>query len=175
MPTIEDFGEFDFTESIDELSLGCGFATFESLFSSSESSESTNSTEATPQSEPSTSQTVYKWVDETSEYYPLMKRAALAEMLDASEVELVRSRLKRRKNRPVEANLEGFEVDSKRTRNTLAARRYRERQRKDVEVLDARIRQVEQELRNAKQELKRWKTEALKWKEQVQKGQGREE
>lgn len=104
----------------------------------------------------------FKFVDESEQF--LKKRKPETEN---SDVEQVRSRLKRRSNRPAKAGSANGE-DSRRMRNTMAARRYRERQRKDVEVLDARIRQMEEELRNAKVEIMWWKMESTRWKEEAQ-------
>lgn len=111
---------------------------------------------------------MFKWVDQTNDFKvessPEEKPAPVA------EVEVVRSRIKKRKNRPQDSS-ESLGGDSKRVRNTLAARRYRERQRKDVEVLDARVRQVEQELNQAKLEIMWWKMESARWKEEAEKRQ----
>ncbi|KNE01780.2 hypothetical protein QG37_01119 [Candidozyma auris] len=54
-------------------------------------------------------------------------------------------------------------------RNTLAARRYRERQRKDVEILDNRIKQIEEELNSARLEIMWWKMESQRWREEAEK------
>lgn len=57
----------------------------------------------------------------------------------------------------------------KRMRNTMAARRYRERQRRDVEVLDSRIKQLEDELNKSKLEVMWWKMESKRWEEKAEK------
>lgn len=104
---------------------------------------------------------VFKFVDESEQFVKKENRET------NGDVEKVRTRIKRRNNRPIKTESKSNN-DSRRMRNTMAARRYRERQRKDVEVLDARIRQVEEELRSAKLEMMWWKLESAKWKEEAQ-------
>lgn len=85
------------------------------------------------------------------------------------DIDKVRKRLSKRKHRPLELKPDQAPKSDKRMRNTLAARRYRERQRKDVEVLDSRIKQMEEELNKAKLEAMWWKMESKRWKEEVDK------
>lgn len=106
-----------------------------------------------------------KWVNESETFFPAKKRKK-SKAQPVGEVELIRSRLKKRQVRPREQE-DVVESDTKRGRNTLAARRYRERQRKDVEVLDARIRQIEEELNKARLEAMWWKAESSRWKEEA--------
>lgn len=114
-----------------------------------------------PESTPS----VFKFVDESEQFAKKRKPETAC-----GDVEEVRLRIKRRNNRPTKTESKTAE-NSRRMRNTMAARRYRERQRKDVEVLDERIKQVEEELRNAKLEILWWKMESNKWKEEAQRKQ----
>lgn len=163
-----------FCESTDESSLGCEFAAFESLFSSSEVSDTATAQE-TPSTDSGTTPSSLKWVDQSSEFYaPKLDILPQTEEKPApvAEVEGVRSRIKKRKNRSQESGSESLGGNTKRIRNTLAARRYRERQRKDVEVLDARVRQVEHELSQAKLEIMWWKMESSRWKEEVERMRG---
>ncbi|EGV62635.1 hypothetical protein CANTEDRAFT_115182 [Yamadazyma tenuis ATCC 10573] len=77
--------------------------------------------------------------------------------------------MRKRKRGPVDDVSESSEADVKRVKNTMAARRYRERQRKDVEILDARIKQLEEELATSRLEVVWWKMEAEKWRSQAEK------
>lgn len=108
---------------------------------------------------------VFKFVDESEQFEKKKNRET-----EYGDVENVRTRIKRRNNRPNKVESKSNN-DTRRMRNTMAARRYRERQRSDLEVLDARIRQVEEELRSAKLEIKWWKMESTKWKEEAQRQQ----
>ncbi|CAH6723892.1 hypothetical protein CLIB1444_22S00584 [[Candida] jaroonii] len=95
-----------------------------------------------------TPQAKFEFVDESQEFkLPVLK---------SNEVEKVRKRLVKRKTRPAKQQT-ALDQDTKRQRNTLAARRYRERQQKDFEVLDNRIKQLEKELADSKLETLWWK------------------
>ncbi|KAF3985229.1 hypothetical protein FT663_05382 [Candidozyma haemuli var. vulneris] len=112
-----------------------------------------------------------RWIDESKEYFPEIKQAPkMPKNVSSDDIDKVRKRLSKRKHRPLEVKAEAVPMSDKRTRNTLAARRYRERQRKDVEVLDSRIKQIEEELNNAKLEIMWWKMESKRWKEEAEKG-----
>lgn len=84
-----------------------------------------------------------------------------------TKLESVRKRLEKRKFRPIEMPAEVQKKSDKKLRNTMAARRYRQRQRHDIEVLDARIKQLEEELVGAKLEAKWWQMEANRWESQA--------
>ncbi|CUM63888.1 uncharacterized protein PRCAT00001476001 [Priceomyces carsonii] len=81
----------------------------------------------------------------------------------------VRRRLEKRKRRDyVKYSVHGTKVeqiDRKRVKNTLAARRYRERRQKEVEILDERVRELEKELSSSLFEARWWKMEAQRWRE----------
>lgn len=78
----------------------------------------------------------------------------------------VRKRLEKRKRRN---GVKASPVDSsnvnKRTRNTLAARRYRQRRQQEVDVLDNKVKELEDELAKAKLEAQWWQMESKRWKE----------
>lgn len=88
-----------------------------------------------------------------------------------SQLNSVRKRLEKRKFRPIEQALEVHKSDKK-LRNTMAARRYRQRQRQDIELLDARIKQLELELVSAKLETRWWQMEAGRWESQAKNKKG---
>lgn len=95
-----------------------------------------------------TPQAKFEFVDESQEFkLPVLK---------SNDVEKVRKRLVKRKTRPAKQQT-ALDQDTKRQRNTLAARRYRERQQKDFEILDNRIKQLEKELADSKMETLWWK------------------
>jgi hypothetical protein len=83
----------------------------------------------------------------------------------------VRKRLEKRKRRnaPKTSPVEVASV-TKRTRNTLAARRYRQRRQEEVEILDTKVRELEQEVAKAKLEAQWWQMEAQRWKEMAKRG-----
>lgn len=91
------------------------------------------------------------------------------------DVHQVRKRIVRRKKRkaasivPNEENNNENDEKDKRKRNTLAARKYRQRRIQEIEVLDNRVKELEQKLNTANLETKWWKMEAERWKELAKK------
>ena len=112
----------------------------------------------------SNSQSQLVWVDHSHD--------ALAAKTALDEVGSVRKRLEKRKRRnaPKSSPVEVSSV-TKRTRNTLAARRYRQRRQEEVEILDTKVRELELELAKAKLEAKGWQMESQRWKEMAKKGE----
>lgn len=110
----------------------------------------------------SNSQSQLVWVDHS--------RDAMAGKTAVDEVGSVRKRLEKRKRRnaPKSSPVEVSTV-TKRTRNTLAARRYRQRRQEEVEILDTKVRELELELAKAKLEAKWWQMESQRWKEMAKK------
>jgi hypothetical protein len=87
------------------------------------------------------------------------------------QVREVRKRIEKRKRRAhpdivTPPSEEGS--DAKRTKNTLAARKYRQKRQQEVEVLDKRVKELEEQLTMAKVETKWWKMEAERWKNLAQ-------
>lgn len=76
---------------------------------------------------------------------------------------------KRRKRKPATNGNISVDTDDpvakKRAINTLAARKYRKQRQQEVEKLEERIRQLENERSNLDIEVKWWKMEAQRWKE----------
>ncbi|RLV85508.1 hypothetical protein JA9_001509 [Meyerozyma sp. JA9] len=103
------------------------------------------------------------WVDHSHD--------AMAAKTAGDEVDSVRKRLEKRKRRnaPKTSPVEVASV-TKRTRNTLAARRYRQRRQEEVEILDTKVRELEQEVAKAKLEAQWWQMEAQRWKEMAKRG-----
>lgn len=160
-----DFQDIPFDEFTDFSSSSSDLAQLDTLLSASrgldfetpqEFSSSENSTP--PQ---------LRWVDESKEYFKSKPEPRMSVSND--DIDKVRKRISKRKHRPLELKPDQVPKSDKRMRNTLAARRYRERQRKDVEVLDSRIKQMEEELNKAKLEAMWWKMESKRWKEEVDK------
>ncbi|CCE78567.1 Piso0_001194 [Millerozyma farinosa CBS 7064] len=83
----------------------------------------------------------------------------------SGEVDEIRRRIEKRKKRHYyqSRNLNTLNQHDKRARNTLAARKYRERRQKELDVLDKRVKALENELESAKLEAKWWKMEASRW------------
>ncbi|KAA8915893.1 hypothetical protein TRICI_001907 [Trichomonascus ciferrii] len=83
------------------------------------------------------------------------------------QVREVRKRIEKRKRRAqpdivTPPSEEGS--DAKRAKNTIAARKYRQKRQQEVEVLDKRVKELEEQLTMAKVETKWWKMEAERWK-----------
>lgn len=110
-----------------------------------------------------------KWVDESRGLFVETKPVdTSAKRVSPDDIDIVRKRLKKRRSRPHELSDVAVLAADKRARNTLAARRYRERQRKDIDILDARVKQLEEELNSAKLEIMRWKMESERWKDEAE-------
>lgn len=105
----------------------------------------------------------FQWVDESQVFFH-------DESLSISgdkDLEEIRKRHLKKRSKPVE-EIPKSRID-KRAKNTLAARKYRERQRKDFEALDSRVKQLEQELALSKLETAWWKMESERWKNEATK------
>lgn len=91
----------------------------------------------------------------------------------SGEVDQIRRRIEKRKKRQYyqSRNLNTLNEHDKRARNTLAARKYRERRQKELDVLDKRVKALENELESAKLEAKWWKMEASRWQEYAKNSQ----
>lgn len=86
------------------------------------------------------------------------------------DVDGVRRRLEKRKRRSSPKNLLSEDLcETKRSRNTIAARKYRERRQKEVEILDKKVKELEHELSTTKMETKWWQMEAQRWQELAEK------
>ncbi|KAK9235604.1 hypothetical protein V1525DRAFT_409569 [Lipomyces kononenkoae] len=85
--------------------------------------------------------------------------------LHSDNVEAVRKRIEKRKRRNGVNILPELSSESatKRSTNTLAARRYRQKRQEEVDVLDNRVKELEKELAMAKLETKWWQMEAQRW------------
>lgn len=85
----------------------------------------------------------------------------------SGEVDQIRRRIEKRKKRQYyqSRSLNTLSQHDKRARNTLAARKYRERRQKELDVLDQRVKALENELESARLEAKWWKMEASRWQE----------
>jgi hypothetical protein len=86
------------------------------------------------------------------------------------DVQIVRDQEGIGKTKPVESfdHEPVNERAMKRMKNTLAARRYRQRRLEEVELLDKRVKELQEELSTARVEAKWWKMEARRWQEQAQ-------
>lgn len=87
------------------------------------------------------------------------------------KVREVRKRMDKRKRRArpdivTPPSEEGH--DAKRSKNTMAARKYRQKRQQEVEVLDKRVKELEEQLTMAKVETKWWQMEAERWKSLAQ-------
>ncbi|KAL6024481.1 hypothetical protein ACNR91_001680 [Candidozyma auris] len=111
-----------------------------------------------------------RWIDESKTFFPESNPSPTQPgSVSSDDVDKIRKRLRKRKHRPSESGVKSIPANDKRMRNTLAARRYRERQRKDVEILDNRIKQIEEELNSARLEIMWWKMESQRWREEAEK------
>lgn len=161
-----DFQDVPFDEFTDFSSSSSDLAQLDTLLSASKGldfetpQEFSSSENSTPPQ--------LRWVDESKDYFAKSKPEPRMPVSN-DDIDKVRKRLSKRKHRPLELKPDQVPKSDKRMRNTLAARRYRERQRKDVEVLDSRIKQMEEELNKAKLEAMWWKMESKRWKEEVDK------
>lgn len=89
-----------------------------------------------------------------------------------NDVEEVRKRMFKRKRRNIvstqlisgDNNNETVSKGEKIRKNTLAARRYRQRQAQEIETFDKRMKELEAKFALATEETKRWKLEAEYWK-----------
>lgn len=167
--TVNETGSFETLSLVGpKLSNDASFGSFGgSLSSISEiNSAGVASGSLTPELD-SNSQSQLVWVDHS--------RDAMAAKTAVDEVGSVRKRLEKRKRRnaPKTSPVEVSTV-TKRTRNTLAARRYRQRRQEEVEILDTKVRELEAELAKAKLEAKWWQMESQRWKEMAKREENEE-
>lgn len=119
----------------------------------------------------------FEWIDESKEI--CVNSSSSHSSLAYSEtyltgVEDVRKRLQKRRRRKGTKNMAPqSEESSKRLKNTIAARRYRERRQKEVEILDGKVEELESKLLEARLEAKWWKMEAQRWREFAEKGENK--
>lgn len=86
-----------------------------------------------------------------------------------NDVEEVRKRMFKRKRRNIVSTQlmsdnEKVTKGEKIRKNTLAARRYRQRQAQEIETFDKRMKELEDKFALATEETKKWKLEAEYWK-----------
>lgn len=110
------------------------------------------------------------WIDQSNEVLSGQLHRSNDSSSCLEDIEGVRKRVEKRKRRSSTKNLrlEGT-CETKRVRNTIAARRYRERRQKEVEILDKKVKELEQDLNTAKMETKWWQMEAQRWQELAEK------
>ncbi|KAK9454034.1 hypothetical protein V1511DRAFT_530754 [Dipodascopsis uninucleata] len=97
------------------------------------------------------------------------------------DLELVRKRIEKRKRRSYpnqtqdKSCLTLDQVDqqaAKRMKNTLAARKYRQKREEEIEILDRRVKELEEKLSLSKVEVQWWKMEAERWQRLAEKHMG---
>lgn len=86
-----------------------------------------------------------------------------------NDVEEVRKRMFKRKRRNIVSTQlmsdnEKVTKGEKIRKNTLAARRYRQRQAQEIETFDKRMKELEEKFALVSEETKKWKLEAEYWK-----------
>lgn len=109
------------------------------------------------------------WVDQLNLFLPSLKD----EQLGSTRSELVatpkkmeeieRRVLKRKRRRRLNDSAPDEENFTKRARNTIAARKYRQRRLEEVEVLSKKVKELEEELSKSKLETSWWQMEARRW------------
>lgn len=87
---------------------------------------------------------------------------------DSKEIAAVRKRIEKRKSRATRKSEDDKVAKLKQNRNTLAARRYRQKRQEEVEVLDKRVKELEKQLSDATLQAKWWEMEAQRWKSMVE-------
>lgn len=134
------------------------------------SSTSSSILEDEPESNSIGSQKELIWIDQSNEVLSGQCHRSNDSSSCLEDIDGVRKRLEKRKRRSSTKNLqlEGT-CETKRVRNTIAARRYRERRQKEVEILDKKVKELEQDLNTTKMEAKWWKMEAQRWQELAEK------
>lgn len=113
------------------------------------------------------------WIDES---HDLSRQNKLSNGPSSTleDVDGVRRRIEKRKRRSSTKNLLSEDLcETKRVRNTIAARRYRQRRQKEVEILDKKVKDLEQELSTTRMETKWWQMEARRWQELAEKREGK--
>lgn len=112
------------------------------------------------------------WIDQSHDLSSFSGRANRSNGPNSKleDVDGVRKRLEKRKRRSSPTNLLSEDsCETKRSRNTVAARRYRERRQKEVEILDKKVKELEHELSTTRMETKWWQMEARRWQELAEK------
>lgn len=145
--------------------------TFVSDTSSSGPASSSSSSSCTPDDDQSRScgstsppaQKTLRWVEPNSATCSgrSTHSSSLAARDDALSARDVRRSIEKRRKTKVYKNLQSDVSNS----NALAARKYREKRKKEVDVLLDRIQELEESLSTANLESKWWKMEAQRWKD----------
>lgn len=129
--------------------------------------------EAEPESTETESQNNLIWIDQSNDIPSVCTKDGSVKSdarTSLEDIDDVRKRLEKRKRRNPSKSLLPEDVSgTKRVRNTLAARRYRQRRQKEVEILDEKLQELQRELSSAKLETKWWQMEAQRWKELAEK------
>lgn len=157
--------EINFDGVTDISSSSSDLANFDATFPASDSLDFETPQE--PSSSENSTSPQLRWVDESKEFFS-ESRPEPQLSVSSDDIDKVRKRITKRKCRPLEMKLDQAPKSDKRMRNTMAARRYRERQRRDVEVLDSRVKQLEEELNKSKLEVMWWKMESKRWEEKAE-------
>lgn len=134
------------------------------------SSNSSSILEDEPESNSIGSQKELIWIDQSNDVLSGRCHQSNDSSPCLEDIDGVRKRLEKRKRRSSTKNLrlEGT-CETKRVRNTIAARRYRERRQKELEILDKKVKELEQDLNTSKMETKWWQMEAQRWRELAEK------
>lgn len=136
-------------------------------------SSSTSFSEIEPESTEIESQKKLKWIDESNDILSNYSGLGIHPNDPSSSLEDVtgvRRRLEKRKRRNSTKHLQSEDMcETKRVKNTIAARRYREKRQKEVEILDKKVKELEHEVSTAKMETKWWQMEVRRWQELAEK------
>lgn len=155
-----------------EASLHAELETNVSPYDNKISSSSSSFSEGEPEPTDVERQKKLIWIDQShdlSSYSGLGTRSN-GPSSTLEDVDGVRMRLEKRKRRISTKNLLSEDLcETKRVRNTIAARRYRQRRQKEVEILDKKVKELEHELSTTKMETKWWQMEAQRWQKLAEK------
>lgn len=155
-----------------EASLHAEFETNLFPYDNKISSSSSSFSEGEPELTDVESQRKLIWIDQSHELSSYSGRVNCSNGRSSTleDVDGVRKRLEKRKRRSSPKNLLSEDLhETKRLKNTIAARRYRERRQKEVEILDKKVKELEHELSTTKMETKWWQMEARRWQELAEK------
>lgn len=136
---------------------------------------SSSISEAEPESTDGYSQKNLIWIDQSNDVLlngPEPGFSSSNPNSPLEDVKDVRRRLEKRKRRGSAKSHIREDCKTKRVRNTMAARRYRQRRQEEVEILDKKVEELEDELSKTKLDTKWWQMEAQRWRELAEKRTG---
>lgn len=155
-----------------EASLNTEFETNVFPYDKKTSSSSSSFSEGEPVSTDAELQKKLIWIDQSHDLSSFSGQDSRSNGTSSTleDVNSVRKRLEKRKRRSSTKHLLSEDLcETKRVRNTVAARRYRQRRQKEVEILDKKVKELEHELSATKMETKWWQMEARRWQELAEK------